>query len=111
MTSMMPPPPPPTTPSGPPPSGRANDSGGLIPYRNVPALVGYYLGVFSLLPFLGALLGPVAVALGTVGLVKVSRQPQCRGTAHAIVAIVMGGLFGVGQLIAGAVLVYLDAVR
>lgn len=114
MTSMMPPPPPPTTPPPPPaahpPEG---DGSGLIPYRNIPALLGYYLGVFSLLPFIGALLGPAAVVLGVLGLRKVARQRQCRGTAHAVVAIVTGLLFGVGQLIAGAVLVlfYMDATR
>ena len=26
-------------------------TGGVIPYKNVPALVAYYLGVFSLIPW------------------------------------------------------------
>jgi len=64
----------------------------LIPYRNVPALVGYYLGVFSAVPFLGLPLMPAAIVLGIVGLVKVRRQPETRGTGHAVAAIVCGVL-------------------
>jgi hypothetical protein len=75
--------------SAPPPAPDAPLSG-LIPYRNTPALVGYYLAVFSLL--MGPVLGVPAVILGIVGLVKVRRQPHVRGTAHAIIAIVGGAI-------------------
>src|SRR5262245_38413569 len=36
----------------------------LIPYKNVPALTSYYLGVFSIIPLVGLLLGIAAVVLG-----------------------------------------------
>src|SRR5262245_25106840 len=34
---------------------------GIIPYKNPPALIGYYLGVFSLIPCVGFLLGIAAI--------------------------------------------------
>ena len=66
----------------------------LIPYRNVPALMGYYLGIFSIIPILGAVMGIAAVVLGIMGLRRVQQHPEAKGTAHAIVAIICGGLFG-----------------
>ncbi len=63
---------------------------GLIPYRNPAALVGYYLGVFSLIPILGALLALPAIILGIVGLVKRHHEPRRRGLAHAWLAIILG---------------------
>ncbi len=62
----------------------------MIPTRNPAALVGYYVSVFSLIPFLGILLGIVAVILGVIGMVKRSRNPDIRGLAHAWVAIILG---------------------
>jgi len=67
-------------------------TGGLIPYKNPMALIGYYLGVFSLIPCAGLLLGPAALILGILGLRYKSRHPTAGGTAHAIVAIVLGAL-------------------
>ena len=80
--------------SRPPPTPAAGDAplSGIIPYRNPPALVGYYLGVFSLIPFLGVLLAVPAIILGIVGLVKRRRDPKSRGAAHAVVAITLGVL-------------------
>ncbi len=64
----------------------------VIPYRNPAALIGYYAAVASLIPFIGLAAGPTAVGLGVAGLRKVRKEPGVRGTAHAIVAIVLGGL-------------------
>ncbi len=54
-------------------------TGGLIPYKNVPALVGYYMSVFGLLvmfvPVLGIIYSLVVVALGVFGLVAVKKNP------------------------------------
>ena len=36
---------------------------GMIPYRNPPALIGYYLAIFSLIPMFGVLLGPPALTV------------------------------------------------
>ena len=67
-------------------------TGGLIPYKNVPALIAYYLGIFSLLPVIGLPLGMVAVVLGIMGLIKKSKMPQVRGTAHALIGIILGSI-------------------
>lgn len=65
---------------------------GLIPYKNTPALIGYYLGVFSLIPCIGLILGPAALVLGILGLRRVGRTPEAKGVVHAWVAIVLGAL-------------------
>ena len=64
----------------------------LIPYKNVRALVAYYFGVFSLIPCLGALLGPAALILGILGLRFVSANPSAKGTGHAVAGVVLGAL-------------------
>ncbi len=62
-------------------------TGGLIPYKNGMALAAYYCGVFSLIPFLGLILGPIAFVLGILGLRYAGRHPKARGQVHAIVGI------------------------
>lgn len=62
----------------------------LVPYKNGPALAAYYCGVFGLIPILGFLLGPVALVLGIIGLVKKKKDPRVHGTGHAIAGIVLG---------------------
>lgn len=64
----------------------------LIPYRNPAALVGYYVSVASLIPVLALVLGPLAIGLGVAGLRARAREPRLKGTAHAVVAIVLGSL-------------------
>jgi len=77
---------------------REHDStGGLIPYKNPMALIGYYVGVFSLIPCLGLVLAPVALVLGILGLSYKSKHPTAGGTAHAIVALVLGSLVLLGH--------------
>ena len=46
----------------------ADGLGGLIPYKNARALWAYYLGVFALIPCIGAPLGIAALVLGIKGL-------------------------------------------
>jgi hypothetical protein len=65
---------------------------GIIPYRNPPALVGYYISVVSLIPGFALAFGPIAIILGIVGLRKHKTDPRVKGTAHAIVAIGLGSL-------------------
>lgn len=65
---------------------------GLIPYHNKPALIGYYCGVFGLIPCLGIPLAIAGFILGIQGLRLASRQPEAKGTAHAWIGIVLGGL-------------------
>jgi hypothetical protein len=78
------------------PAGEAVST--IIPYKNVRALVGYYLGVFSLIPCAGLLLGPAALVLGILGMRYVRAHPTAKGTGHAIAGIILGGLTTVGNL-------------
>jgi len=76
---------------------RRTDSGDevvstIIPYKNPKALIGYYCSIVSLLPILGFVLGPAALTLGIMGLRHVRRRPEAHGTAHAIIAIVLGSI-------------------
>jgi hypothetical protein len=89
---------------------------GVIPYRNGMALAAYYCGFGSLISILGSiilvrissggggnpgwivavgfavggLLGVSAVTLGILGVNYVGRNPEARGTGHAITGIVLG---------------------
>ena len=67
-------------------------TGGLIPYKNVPALIGYYCGVFSIIPCF--CIGLAGLVLGILGLRKVARHPEVKGTVHAWIGILAGGFFG-----------------
>jgi hypothetical protein len=77
----------------------------IIPYRNVPALTSYYLGVFSIFPCLGVALGVAAVVLGIKGLKLAARNPNAKGKAHAIVGIVCGSVFGLIWLVIDALII------
>ncbi len=78
---------------------RDDDTGlnSLIPYRNPNALIGYYVGVFSLIPCIGALLGPAAIVLGWMGVKYRNKHPTAGGLGHAITALVLGGLTTLGN--------------
>jgi hypothetical protein len=93
----------PATPGRSEPRSIESDGGGvstLIPYKNPSALVGYYLGVFSLIPVFGLILGPAAIVLGVFGIRYVQQYPTAKGTAHAVVALVLGTLTTLGHLVA-----------
>ncbi len=66
----------------------------IFPYKNPYALVAYYLGIFSLIPFIGFPMGIAALILGIKGLKWAKQNPQAKGKAHAWVGIIMGGFFG-----------------
>ena len=78
-------------------AGSGGDStGGLIPYKNAPALISYYLGLFSpIFPPLGI----ASLVLGIIGLKKRKENPQIKGTAHAWVGIGCGGLTIVATIV------------
>jgi hypothetical protein len=82
---------PPTVPTGlvqPPTSPSGGALSGMIPYKNPPALIGYYLGIASLIPGVGI----AAFILGIIGFRKRLKDPSVRGMAHAWIAIILGGL-------------------
>ena len=88
-----------------PPTG--DGTGGLIPYKNPKALISYYLGIVSLLPVIGFPFAVASIILGIGGLRARKRTPIIKGSAHAIIGIVLGILgmplhllFGLGVLVA-----------
>jgi GYF domain 2 len=83
------------------PSASASSGGGInviIPYKNLFALIGYYLAVFSLIPFIGMVLGLAAFGLGILGLRFRRKHPTAGGSVHAWIGIILGGLCGFGYL-------------
>jgi hypothetical protein len=66
--------------------------GGLIPYKNPKSLWAYYLGLFSLIPCFGIILGIAALILGIGALRYANLHPEARGKIHAWVGIIMGTL-------------------
>lgn len=66
----------------------------IIPYKNSKALTAYYLGVFSIIPCVGAPMGIAAFVLGLGGLKYVKEHPEAKGKTHAWVGILAGGFFG-----------------
>jgi hypothetical protein len=75
--------------------GEGDATGGVIPYKNPAALTAYYLGLFSLFPVLGLFLAVPAFILGIIGLKKRRENPAVKGSIHAWIGIIMGGLFTV----------------
>ena len=66
----------------------------IIPARNVPALLSWYAGIFSLIPCLGGPLGLTAVVLGIIGL-RLSSKPEIAvGFWHALIGLILGSIFG-----------------
>jgi hypothetical protein len=73
----------------------------IVPYRNLPALIGYYVGVAALIPFLSFVLAPIAILLGVYGIVYGVQNPRAKAPGHSITAIVLSliGLVGTGVMI------------
>lgn len=81
------------------PNVRRDDDGvaTIIPYRNGMALAAYYVGVFSIIPCLALILGPLAITFGVIGLRRVNANPEIKGTGHAIAGIVLGSITSLGN--------------
>ena len=69
----------------------------VIPYKNPMALAAYYLGIFSLIPFLGGVLALPAVVLGVLGLRRRAANAAAKGAIHAWIGITLGILSLVGH--------------
>ena len=74
-----------------PPAPQGDATGGVIPYKNVPALIGYYCGVFSLIPCF--FIGWAGLILGIIGLKRAKEHPEVKGKVHAWIGIIVGGFF------------------
>jgi hypothetical protein len=83
----------PQTGAAPKPAEGGDATGGLIPYKNPKALIAYYLGILSGLPFIGLPIGIAAFILGFMGLRDRKRNPVIKGSIHAGIGIGCGCLF------------------
>ena len=94
---------------------RGDATGGLIPYKNPQALTAYYLGLFSLFPFLGLFLAVAALVLGLRGLQERKRNPEIKGGVHAWIGVTLGAVFTVVWglvdllIVVGIVIAIMDA--
>ncbi|NDH04896.1 hypothetical protein EBX93_03090, partial [bacterium] len=61
----------------------------IIPTQNPTSIVGYYLGVFSLIPIFGLILTIPAFICGIIAVQKAMANPKVAGMGHAITAIVL----------------------
>jgi len=73
----------------------------VIPEKNPISMIAYYLGIFSLIPCLGAVLSLPAIICGIIGMVNANKQPEVGGQGHALTGLLLG-LFG--QAIIGGIL-------
>ena len=71
----------------------------VIPYKNVPALIAYYIGVFCII--CPPLLCFPAIILGVIGLRRVKENPEVKGTAHAWIGILSGSFFLLLSIVVG----------
>ena len=85
----------PASSSVPPFPQEGDGTGGIIPYKNPKALIAYYLGIFSGLPFIGLPLGIAAFVLGIKGLKDRQKNPAIKGSIHAGIGIGCGGFFAI----------------
>lgn len=58
--------------------------------RNRTALLAYRYAVFSLIPFLGLLLGPIAMIIAFIAWRQEDVDPENRQTRHSLVAFFLG---------------------
>ncbi len=84
----------------------ADATGGIIPYKNPHALTAYYLGIFSIIPGIGFILGCIAIPLGISGLRQRKMTPSIRGTVHAWIGISIGGFSVTAHLALLALAIY-----
>jgi len=82
------------------PSAAEGDAAdGVIPDKNLPALLACGLGVFSFIPCLGLPLGVAALILGLRGLKLHREQPVVNGVVPAWIGIICGSLFALFWLL------------
>jgi len=78
-------------------------TGGLIPYKNKHALIGYYMAFAGLLvgciPAVGAPYSIATIWMGVKGLKNVKANPVVKGTAHAWIAIILGAVELIASII------------
>ena len=88
-------------PAATPAAAESDATGGLIPYKNKQALIGYYMAFGGLIagciPGVGVPYSGATIWMGVKGLKNVKANPAVKGTAHAWIAIILGSI----ELLAG----------
>lgn len=92
-------------------SVQGDATGGVIPYKNGPALAAYYLAVAALIPVIGFFCAIPAFFLGLKGLKKAKLEPHVRGQVHAWIGVLLGGLLILVYLIAIGFIVFALVTR
>lgn len=81
-------------------SSEGDATGGVIPYKNPHALIAYYSSIGTMLCCVTPLpLGIIPLVLGIIGLRKRRENPAIKGSVHAWIGIVLGGLSAICSLI------------
>lgn len=62
----------------------------MIPTKNVPSLISYYLGIFGLIPFLGLPFAIGAVVLGHIAMKQFRANPTPGAKGHAMTGLILG---------------------
>lgn len=89
-----------------PPQGEGDATGGVIPYKNPYALTAYYLGLFGLICCITPIpVGLVPLVLGIIGLRKRAQNPAIKGSVHAWIGIVCGGISALGSVFMAILLI------
>jgi hypothetical protein len=62
------------------------------PELNPTARTAYWYAVFGMIPFVGLVLGPLALVWGILGLRREEANPSVRGRARSLAGIILGSL-------------------
>ncbi len=63
----------------------------LIPTKNPPALISYYVGVASLICIFAPILSPISILFGIKAMKLIKEQPGLPGRGHAITGFILSG--------------------
>jgi uncharacterized membrane protein len=66
--------------------------GSFTPWKNPAAVYAYAVSLAALTPVVGAVLGPVAIALGVVGFVRFRLRREVRGANFAVAGMILGAV-------------------
>jgi hypothetical protein len=99
--------------SGTPGSGGGDFISTMVPAKNPPSLVAYYLGILSCIPVIGLPCAIIALIQGVKGVKLANSNPEAKGKTHAIVGLVLAsiGLLINLVMIFGLLAIFLDGQR
>src|SRR5262249_19946383 len=71
----------------------------LIPARNPRGLTAYCFGIFSLIPGIGLVLGPLALLFGVLGIRYAVNYPKAKGMGHSVAGTLLGILTTIANIV------------